>query len=308
MVYGNALPCAAVKPPVSVVAGLALGLACGLSTACSEADDAPPVASVSFSASSTRVPLNSPVDLTYRFEVAPDAAIDGDYRVFVHIKDDQGDIVWTDDHDPPVPTSAWQPGQVIEYTRTPFVPVFPYIGPATVEVGLYRDADRLSLQGPDEADRESVDRSYTVGAFEILPMSENVFLINMSGWHPAEFSPEDPSVEWEWTQKVAAMSFRNPRRDVTLFLDYDARPDIFPDRPQQVTVYAGHTPIETFAADQVDRTLLRIPIAADALGTEDMAEVRLDVDRTFVPSDMPAGGRDDRELGIRVYHKFIQVR
>lgn len=289
-------------------ARLTVGAVCLLAVGCSQVDDAPPVATVSFTASRTQVPLNSPLDLTYRFEVAPDAAIDDDYRVFVHVLDDQGDLIWTDDHDPSVPTSEWQPGQVVEYTRTRFVPTFPYIGEATVEIGLYRDADRLPLQGPDEADRESVERSYTVGTLEILPMSENVFVYNISGWHPAEFAPEDPTREWEWTQKVATLGFANPRRDVTLYLDYDARPDVFPDAPQQVTVSADHNAVETFAADSIDRTLRRIPISAEQLGTGDVAEVRLEVDRSFIPSELSGGGRDSRELGIRVYHKFIEVR
>jgi hypothetical protein len=92
---------------------------------------------VSFSASKARVPLAAPIDLTYRFNVAPNAAISGDYRVFVHMLDDNGNpIAWNDDHDPKPPTSQWKPGQTVEYTHTVFVPVSPYVGDATVEVGL----------------------------------------------------------------------------------------------------------------------------------------------------------------------------
>src|SRR5688572_15576039 len=36
---------------------------------CSQGDTAPPVATVTFSANKTRVPLGSPVELTYRFNV-----------------------------------------------------------------------------------------------------------------------------------------------------------------------------------------------------------------------------------------------
>jgi hypothetical protein len=37
-----------------------------------------------------------------------------------------------------------------------------------------------------------------------------------------------------------------------------------------------------------------------------MAEVRLLVDKTFVPAlTGPAGGNDQRELGIRVFHAFV---
>src|SRR6188474_1383623 len=43
---------------------------------CSNADTAPPVATVSFTSNKAKVPLGSPVELTYQFDVAPDAKID----------------------------------------------------------------------------------------------------------------------------------------------------------------------------------------------------------------------------------------
>src|SRR6476620_7990282 len=104
---------------------------------CSKIDNEPPVATASFSASKARVPLGSPVDLTYRFDVAPNAKIPADYRVFVHIVDSDGKPIWSDDHDPPVPPSQWKGGQTVgPYTRTVFVPVVPYLGEATVRMGL----------------------------------------------------------------------------------------------------------------------------------------------------------------------------
>ena len=39
-----------------------------------------------------------------------------------------------------------------------------------------------------------------------------------------------------------------------------------------------------------------------------MAELRIEVDQTFVPAKLPAGGHDTRELGIRVYHAFVEPR
>ena len=72
---------------------------------CSKTDSAPPVATVSFSASKTSVTLGSPVDLTYRFTVSPTAKFSGDYHVFLHVISDDGQKVWDDDHDPATPTS-----------------------------------------------------------------------------------------------------------------------------------------------------------------------------------------------------------
>jgi hypothetical protein len=104
------------------------------------------------------------------------------------------------------------------------------------------------------------------------------------------------------------MSVRNPRKDVTLYLDFDARADVFADHPQVVTVYSGDQVITTFPADNTTETLKRIPITAAQLGTGDMTDLRIGVDKTFVPAKLPSGGKDQRELGIRVYHVFIEPK
>ena len=59
--------------------------------------------------------------------------------MFVHVVDTDDELMWTDDHNPPTPTTQWKPGQTIEYTRTVFVPVFPYVGDATIQLGLLLD-------------------------------------------------------------------------------------------------------------------------------------------------------------------------
>ena len=291
-----------------MVPALLIALAVSGSSACSQADTSPPVATVTFTSSKTRLPVRSPVEFTYKFDVATDAKIPGDFRVFMHVNNADGATIWTDDHDPPVPTSKWTPGQTVQYTRRRFVPRFAYVGDATVEVGLYRDTERLALTGPDPADRESTSRSYTVGTLQLLPESENIFVILKSGWHPEEYSPEDATIEWQWTQKTATLTFRNPRRDVNFYIEYDARLDLFSDRPQQVTVYSGEHQVGTFAADSGAPALKVIPISREQLGGTEMAELRIDVDRSFVPARLAAGDRDDRELGIRVYHAFVEGR
>ena len=105
-------------------------------TACSRRDETEPcVATPSFTLGRDRAAIGSPLKLTYGFEMAQNAKIDQDYWVFVHVLDSEGESLWGDDHQPPEPTSKWQPGKRIEYTRTVFVPSYPYIGPAQVRIG-----------------------------------------------------------------------------------------------------------------------------------------------------------------------------
>jgi hypothetical protein len=48
---------------------------------------------------------------------------------------------------------------------------------------------------------------------------------------------------------------------------------------------------------------------AAQLGQAETTEIRIHVDRTFVPMTMaPDKSKDPRELGLRVFHAFIQPR
>lgn len=288
---------------------LAVSVLLGGIAACSGADNTPPVATPSFVASKSRVALGSPIDLTYKFDVATDAKFDGDYRVFVHVVDADGKVIWYIDHDPPIPTSQWKPGQTIgPYTKTVFVPGAPYLGEATVRLGLHRGAERLTLTAMDPADRATASKEYKVGTLQILPSSENVLMVVESGWHPDEYSPENPANSWRWTQKSAAMRFRNPRKDATLYLDFDARPDVFlPGQPQSVTVYSNDQAVATFPAG-AGQTMQRVPLTAAQMGTGEMSMLRIEVDKTFVPATLPTGGNDRRELGLRVFHVFVEPK
>jgi hypothetical protein len=261
-------------------------------------EDGPAVATPSLTLSRDRVAIGSPVTLTYKFEVAPDAKIDGDYLVFSHVLTPDGEQMWTDDHTPPTPTSKWKPGETIEYSRTVFVPNYPYVGEATIRVGLYQNDKRLTLNGSDVSRHE-----YVVAKLQVAPQSENIFLVEKSGWHPAEVAADNPASEWRWTEQQAVTSFRNPKKDATFYLEYDARPDLFTP-PQQVTVRIGDAVIGSFAADSRDRTLLTFPITAAQFGQGEMAEIVIEVDRTFTPP----GGRDTRKLGIRVFHTFVEPK
>jgi hypothetical protein len=62
-------------------------------------------------------------------------------------------------------------------------------------------------------------------------------------------------------------------------------------------------PIATFAADSKALKMLTYPLTASQLGSNDMVDLVFDVDKTFKP-----GGTDPRELGIRVFHVYIEPK
>lgn len=277
------------------------------SVGCSrKAASEPPVATATFTPAHARAPLGSPLEVTYKFVVAPDAKFTENYRVLVHFMDSDDELMWTDDHTPPTPTTQWKPGQTIEYKRTLFVPVYPYIGQATVRAGLYseKDGHRATLGGETVGLHE-----YKVGSLELLPQSENIFLIYKDGWHPAEVAQDNAAVEWQWTKRAATLAFKNPKRDVWFYLNLDGRPELQAHQPQEVTVTIGDQTIDKFPVPNGEAIIRKVPIAAQQLGTADMVELKIDAGESFVPAQTPAAkSTDPRELGVRVFHAFVEPK
>jgi len=265
--------------------------------------DEPAVAEPSAKFSREKIALGSPVDVTYRFTVAPGARFAEDYHVMAHFLDGDEELMWTDDHLPPTPTSQWKPGEVVEYTRTVFIPLYQYIGDATFNVGLYstKDQRRLPLSGED-----SGQRSYKVASLELLPQTENVFLVYKSGWHQKEMASEDSFVSWQWTRKVASVSFRNPKRDSTVYIHADNPGKAFSDA-QRIDVVLNEQPVDGFDLPPGEEVVHRTQVTAAQLGSGDIVELQLHVDKTYVPALLPASSsRDSRELGVRVFHMFVE--
>jgi hypothetical protein len=268
-------------------------------------DNTKPVATPSVTLSRSDAAVGSPIDVTYRFDVAADApSLGEDYLVFVHFMNAAREMMWTDDHEPPTPTRQWKPGQTVEYTRTIFIPKFPYVGAATIEVGLYspRSGDRLPLSGQDTG-----MRAYRAASFDMRLQAENLFVVFKDGWHETEVS-EDGALEWQWSTKAGTISFRNPRRDAQLMLQVDQAVAALPE-PQHVTVRIGSMVLDTFTLSPGDRVLRRIALPAATLGSAESVDLTIEVDKTFVPAEVSSlRSPDARELGIRVFRAYVEPR
>jgi hypothetical protein len=65
----------------------------------------------------------------------------------------------------------------------------------------------------------------------------------------------------------------------------------------------GDQQIGQFTADAKGPTILTFPLTTAQLGTADLVELTIDLDKTFKP-----GGTDPRELGIRVFHTYVEPK
>lgn len=275
--------------------------------ACGRAEDtAPPVARPSVTLQRNAAAIGSPLEIKYRFVVEQNApAFAEDYWAFVHFLDRDGELMWTDDHQPPTPTTQWKAGQTIEYARTMFIPKFPYTGSTTVEVGLFspKSGQRLPMAGETPG-----QRSYVVAAFDLQLQTDNQFVVFREGWHPTEVADDQVGTEWQWSKKEATLTFRNPKRDVLFYLQLDRPVAPFPE-PQQIEVKVGDAVVDHFPLGANQAELRKFPLSTAQLGTGDTVEMRIVVDRTFIPAAIPAlNSTDPRELGVRVFRAYIEPR
>jgi hypothetical protein len=250
--------------------------------------------------------IGMPMEMTYRFAVASTApGIAEDDTVFVHFLDTDGELMWTDDHQPPVPTSQWKPGQTIEYTRTMFVPKFPYSGDTSVVIGIYspKSGARVALDGQTRGQRE-----YQVAKFSLHPQTDNLYVVFKDGWHETEVAQEATGVEWQWSKKIATLAFRNPMRDAVFYLQCDQPVQGLGD-PPRVELRIGDMVIDSFTLPAGERELRKLDLTTAQMGTAETVEVTVAVDKTFVPANITQlKSTDSRELGIRVFRAYVQAK
>jgi hypothetical protein len=295
---------AVLRGRLAAATAFALALGGAFASGCGNNDPAaPPMATPTVTLSADRVPLGNPIEMTYRFVVAADAKFTHDYRVMVHFVDQDQGLMYADDHDPPVPTSAWKPGQTIEYKRKWFAPIYPYVGAATIELGLF--CKGCELRAPLTGD-DVGHRAYTVARLQLLPQNEGTKVIYKDGWHESEGAEGSGEGSWHWTKKNATLAIKNPRKDSTLYLKIGNPGGPFKE-PQHVaiSIESGAPVDELTVTPNQNVTLRTIPVSAAAWGTNDMSEVHISVDKVFVPNEISRTFNDSRQLGVRLFRAVV---
>ncbi len=224
----------------------------------------------SFSVNRPRAPLGSAVEITYNWSVEPSAKKLGkDYKALVHFLDAHGVMLFDDDHMPTPPTTAWEPGKSYGYTQTKFIPIYPYVGPSEIRMGLYRDRERVALKGEDAGMQE-----YKIGH------------------------------EVTWTKKDALVSFKNPKKDVIIYLEADTNSKAFHAPPVLTIAVAGKVGL-VVPIESSEVFLKKIRVKAADLGSDEWVDLRLSMNQSFVPKLKGVNATDDRELGLLVYHLYV---
>jgi hypothetical protein len=257
----------------------------------------------SFAVNRDRAPLGSAVEMTYTWTAGPSAKkLTQEYRALVHFLDAHRTLLFTDDHVPTPPPSTWEPGKTYSYTRTVFIPFYRYAGEVQVVMGLYPisgKGERVGLKGEDTGLRE-----YKVAKMELLPQTENIFLVYKDGWHSPESSAQNPGLERTWTKKDALVAFKNPKKDILIYLEADTNVKAFDAPPVLTLAVAGKTGVQVPITDS-EVFMKKVRVKAADLGTEEWVDLRLSMNQSFVPKVKNLNAMDDRELGLMVYHLFV---
>ena len=261
-----------------------------------------PIGIVRLALDRASVPLGGSVEATFQFDLAPDfQPLTEDYLVSLQMFDQNEVLLWSAEHAPPVPTTAWQPRQSIRYTQSIRIPAYPYIGPAIVAVSLHSSVSRarLALAGNDLG-----GLAYRVASLTLSTPHESSFVMYDEGWHQLEFDVFDRT-SWRWSTDRAVLSFRNPNSAARLLLELQGRPNLF-DAPQQLTLVVGGNTLDTVTLDSAAPVRLDYHMTVADLGEAADVRVELLIDQTFQPAAFDASARDTRELGIRLIDAYVE--
>ncbi|MFZ2054500.1 MAG: hypothetical protein WAU81_09910 [Candidatus Aminicenantales bacterium] len=245
---------------------------------------------------------NSITDIQYDWKTSGDfPPVNKDYTVYVHFW--HGDnLLFQDDHVPPVPTAKWEPGQEYKYQRRIYIPSFiDEFDPSfkgeeelRLSVGLYNPYDRTG-----DSKREVMTSRLKV----FPPPPDTPEIIYETGWYDQEVDPNAPLKKWRWTGPEARCIVDNPHRDALLFIRGGVNKDIISD--QKVIIKINDLVLDEFIP--VEITFEKsYSVKKEMLGDKDEFSLSVGVDKTFIPSKVFPQNKDERELGCQV--AFIYFR
>ncbi len=245
------------------------------------------------------VPAGGPVAIAYRWTVGDSTSpLTGRYRAFVHVLDDEGALLFTDDHEPVPPPREWKPGHTYACRRLTLTPEFPFVGTASVVVGLYEESSgaRLPLAGDDLGQRR-----FRVAALRLLPRDRDL-PVRCEGFYPPEAPVAAPLVVSRFMRDEVVCRFPNPAEDVVLFVRADVEPQGFASPPRLTIASAGRPVAPRYALDlplTTEVQMVRVRVPARALGRAPDAALAIRMSASYSPRTF--GVADPRELSLRVF-------
>jgi hypothetical protein len=241
-------------------------------------------------------------DIQYDWKTSGDfPQVNKEYTVYAHFW--HGDnLLFQDDHVPPVPTSKWEPGQEYKYQRRIYIPSFiDEFDPSfkgeeqlRLSIGLYNPYDRTG----------DSKREVLISRLKVFPPPPDTpEIIYETGWYDLEIDPNAPLRKWRWTGPEARCIVDNPHRDALLVIRGGVNKDIIAD--QKVVIKVNDLVLDEFIPEEITFEK-SYTVKKEMLGDKDEFSLSIAVDKTFIPSKIFPQNKDERELGCQV--AFVYFR
>ena len=224
-----------------------------------------------------------------------------DLTVFVHFWHGSN-LLFQDDHIPPVPTSQWEPGQEYKYQRRIYIPSFidefdpTFKGKESlrISVGLYNPYDRSGESGREVLNTRA----------EVLPPPPDVpEIVYEKGWYEQEIDSKAPLKKWRWMSGEARCIVDNPHQDSLLVIRGGVNKEALPD--QKIVFKIDDMVLDEFIPDEATFEK-SYTVKKEMLGEKDGFTLAISVDKTFIPATVFPASVDKRELGCMI--SFIYFR
>jgi len=224
-----------------------------------------------------------------------------DLNIYVHFWHGEN-LIFQDDHFPPVPTSQWESGKEYVYSRRIYIPSFidefdpEFKGEETLklQIGFYSPYDRTG---------ESMQEVYSQKLKVTPPPLDTPEIIYEEGWYDLEEDPQSYLKQWRWTTKEARCIIDNPHRGALLVIRGGVNLEALPE--QKVIFKINDQVLDEFIPEEshFERSY---NIKKEMLGDKDEFVLTIATDKTFIPAQVIPNSQDKRELGLQI--SFVYFR
>ncbi|OGL47027.1 MAG: hypothetical protein A2161_17550 [Candidatus Schekmanbacteria bacterium RBG_13_48_7] len=243
------------------------------------------------------------IDADIEWKLTSDEPLKKNYKVALHFMDQDGEVLFVDDHLPSVPSSQWKKDEVIKYSRPIYIPFAVDQKTASVVIGLYDEKNPQEKIGLNGLQNVYKPARYVLGTLKILPCDD--FTLDTErmdfkkGWYNLERDVRN-RLQWRWTKEEAVCSIRNPKKQAVLYIRGWV-PEF--ESPATVSIVLNGQSLEQFTAK--DEFIKKYEINKELLGTSEWIDLVLKTDKLYSPSEHGQTS-DPRNLGIMVKRIFFR--
>src|SRR5438445_207118 len=105
-------------------------------------------------------------------------------------------------------------------------------------------------------------------------------------------------------KKLAIISFKNPKKDIIVYLEADTNYKAF-DQPPVLTIAVGNKAGLVVPIENSEVFLKKVHVKAADLGDQEWVDLRLSMNQSFIPKAKGINPSDDRELGLMRYNLYV---